>query len=378
VMGGTLYLGAGGMVKYGAVGLATNLNFSSGTLGAKAGWTTSLPINLPTNGNVTFKAADAAGTPYDITLTGALAGAGGFTKTGGGTLTLGGTSTFTGSAIVAAGTLALAGTLAPSSTIVVGGEGTLAGAGSAGAVVLGPAGTIAPGAAPGSALRAASLTWSNGGRLAFDLAAGNQLALTGALVKGGGLVEVVLAASAPLTVGSVRTLATFASTDFAASDLVFSGLPEHRGLFLVEPTRLQFLVTGIGPTADYTHWTYTSGLPEGQRGATDDPDGDGIANLLEFVTATDPLLANAQRLAVETVDDAGIVYPAIRFRRRVNVGGVSMSVHVSPAVDSTVSLDSLELFASSLGDGTEEVVVRSAAPLAAEPRQFFRLTATLP
>ena len=46
INGGTLYLGAGGLVKNGAAGLATPLNFSSGVLGAKADWSTSLPIAL--------------------------------------------------------------------------------------------------------------------------------------------------------------------------------------------------------------------------------------------------------------------------------------------------------------------------------------------
>ena len=50
VNGGSLYLGAGGIVKNGAAGFATNLNFGNGLLGAKADWATSLPINLPANG----------------------------------------------------------------------------------------------------------------------------------------------------------------------------------------------------------------------------------------------------------------------------------------------------------------------------------------
>jgi autotransporter-associated beta strand protein len=377
--GGTLYLGAGGIVKNGAAGLVTNLNFSSGTLGAHADWSTTLPITLPTGGNIAFKATDAGGAPKNIALLGPLSGGGGFTKTGAGTLILGGASTFTGLATVAGGTLVLAGTLAPTSTMIVGGDGTLTGTGSAGAMVLGAGGTIVPGGgAPGSMLRAGSLTWSNGGRIAFDLDAGNQLALTGALLKGGGTGEVVLSAAAPLTVGGIHTLATFASTDFAASDFVFSGLADYRGLFLMQPTKLQFLVTGIGPTAEYTHWTYTSGLPEGQRAATDDPDNDGIANLLEFATASDPLRANPQALTVTTVEEAGVVYPAVRFIRRVNPGGVTTNVLVSPTLDFLTSLGSVEVSASSMADGTELVVVRSAASLAAQPTQFFRLTAALP
>ena len=34
-------------MKNGAAGFVTNLNFSSGLVGAKADWSTSLPINFP-------------------------------------------------------------------------------------------------------------------------------------------------------------------------------------------------------------------------------------------------------------------------------------------------------------------------------------------
>jgi hypothetical protein len=247
-------------------------------------------------------------------------------------------------------------------------------------VVLGSGGTIVPGdGTAGSTLSAASLTWFAGGRLAFDLTSGNRLAVAGALLKGDPwAVEVALGSSTPLPVGSVHTLATFSATDFTASDFSFSGLPGHRGLFVVGPAELQFLVTGFGPAAEYTHWSYTSGLPEGAREATDDPDLDGIVNLLEFLTASDPLRANPQALAVTTVEEDGRVYPAVRFTRRVNLGGVTAGVLASAMLDFSSSLGTVEVSASGQGDGTEEVVVRSRVPLTAKHRQFFRLTATLP
>ena len=74
INGGALYLGSGGIVKNGASGLATNLNFSSGTLGANADWTTNLNINLPTGGNITFRTADAANIAHNITLNGVVGG----------------------------------------------------------------------------------------------------------------------------------------------------------------------------------------------------------------------------------------------------------------------------------------------------------------
>ena len=99
INGGTLYLGAGGIVKNGAAGLATPLNFSSGVLGAKADWSTSLPIALlPAVAPATlfaFNASDAANQPHAIVLNGVLSGAGGFVKAGGGMLRLTAANTFT-------------------------------------------------------------------------------------------------------------------------------------------------------------------------------------------------------------------------------------------------------------------------------------------
>ena len=129
VNGGTLYLGAGGIVRNGAGTFASTLNFSAGTVGAKSNWSTSLPITLPSGGNVVFKAADASDLPRDITLTGGLSGAGGLTKAGLGTLALAAANTFTGPVAVNAGVLRVDGSLAPGDLVSVNGGGILAGTG---------------------------------------------------------------------------------------------------------------------------------------------------------------------------------------------------------------------------------------------------------
>ena len=107
VNGGTLYVGSGGIVRNNVSGtFASNVNLSSGTLGARTDWSSAVNMNLPTGGNITIKAADAADAAHNITLNGVISGAGGFTKTGAGTLTLGGANTYTGTATVSQGTLA--------------------------------------------------------------------------------------------------------------------------------------------------------------------------------------------------------------------------------------------------------------------------------
>ncbi|MGA2498693.1 MAG: autotransporter-associated beta strand repeat-containing protein, partial [Tepidisphaeraceae bacterium] len=100
--GGTLNLGSGGIIK-GSTGTA-NVNLGGGTIAAAA---TAVPISAATtltgtNGNVTF---DSAGSANNITVSGVMSGAGGFTKINNGTLTLSAANSFTGNVIVNGGTL---------------------------------------------------------------------------------------------------------------------------------------------------------------------------------------------------------------------------------------------------------------------------------
>jgi autotransporter-associated beta strand protein len=104
----SLYLGSGGMVSGGGANITNTIRLTSGTLGAKADWSSSLAMNLNglANGSaVTIKAADVSNVARNISLSGILSGAGGFTKTGGGTLTLSGANTYTGDTLVNAGSL---------------------------------------------------------------------------------------------------------------------------------------------------------------------------------------------------------------------------------------------------------------------------------
>ncbi len=271
---------------------------------------------------------------------------------------------------------------------VLGGTGTIARD-----VVLSNSGLIAPGPptappappAPASTLTATSLLWHGGGRLAFDLAAGHRLVLTGPLTRGvGSTFDVLLSTSAPLPVGAAISLASYSGTDFVAGDITSTGPVGYRGVFLVEPTELRFLITGAGPTAEFTHWAFTEGLPEGQRGAGDDPDLDGIPNLLEFVQGLDPLLADGDRVRATTVEVNGERYPAIAFVRRQasGLGGVTTGVLASASPQLSFAPASLlateEVSSTPRGDGLEDVVVRSIVPVTQEARQFFKLAATMP
>ena len=109
--GGTLYVGSGGIINAATTqaNVTPTISLSSGTLGASADWSSSLPATIGASG-ITVQAADGATTAHNITLTGVLGGTGTLTKTGGGTVTLGGINTYSGTTTISAGTLALSST----------------------------------------------------------------------------------------------------------------------------------------------------------------------------------------------------------------------------------------------------------------------------
>ncbi len=104
IVNGELYVGSGGLVD-GSTADSALVRLTGGILGAKAPWSTTLPVELTNTAEI--RAADALNVPNDITLDGPVTGSGGLVKSGGGTLTLDGTYAYAGGTTVNNGTLTL-------------------------------------------------------------------------------------------------------------------------------------------------------------------------------------------------------------------------------------------------------------------------------
>jgi len=354
--GGSLYLGAGGLVKNGTAGMTTSINLASGLLGASADWTTTVPMTLSalTPDLFSIRTADESGSARVVTLAGVVSGAGGMTKTGSGVLVLPAANTYTGDTVVAEGMLDLTGSLA--GNVTVQGGARIAGTGSIGG----------------------SLTLQANATL-VSMPEPGPLVVQGALLGDGSHAHSLgLPVSLAAAVGDEFTLATFASTDTTASDFRISSMLPYRAVPIIDAASLRLRVTGVGPTAEYTHWAYVEGLSPGLDGPEDNPAGDGVPNLLKFVLALDPQASTPQGIAPTTVQDGDATYPAIVYIRRQALGGVTVDVLVAPDPGFTTLLGAVEVSAVDNGDGTELMTVRSAVPTAVQPHQFFRLAATLP
>lgn len=231
ISGGELYVGTGGIVL-GTTGafFAPEIRLSGGTLGAKAAWSTSLPVNVSTSFQSTIKAADALDHPVAITLNGALTGTGGLIKSGTGSLTLAGGHSYAGNTSVLAGTLSVT-----------------------------------------------SADFNDAATLTIDAAAGAVLNLNFTGTDQIGALEINGVPVANGTWGAPGSGAAHVSSAFTGAGILQVGA----------------VVSG------YADWGSPSGLTIGVNdGPTQDPDNDGIMNLMEYVLGGIPVGAGSADMSI--------------------------------------------------------------------------------
>ena len=235
-----------------------------------------------------------------------LPGAGGLRKTGSGDWTLTQANTFSGPTSIEAGRLLVTGSLA-AGAVTVAPDAELGGTGTIGGVV-NVSGRLAPGlpAAPGRLSAQAALTLAPEARAVFRLrpdaeggAAPHDVLAVGGVLTLGGTLEVQLdAGGAALTPGAeFRLFETEAGNiQGGFAHLILPTLDAGAGAPAAWDT------TGIAldgtlrvvaaPAAGFSAWIDLQALPAEARGADQDPDGDGLANALEWLFGADPAAAD--------------------------------------------------------------------------------------
>jgi autotransporter-associated beta strand protein len=127
-IGGTTYIGGGGVAELSSTVTTVTVTLGSSTvstapiIAAGASWYSAVPMALTNSSGgtaVTFQTANASNVPENITLAGPLTGTGGLVKTGGGMLILTGQDSFTGATTVSGGVLEVTGSLNGTTSLTI-------------------------------------------------------------------------------------------------------------------------------------------------------------------------------------------------------------------------------------------------------------------
>jgi hypothetical protein len=140
-----------------------------------------------------------------------------------------------------------------------------------------------------------------------------------------------------------------------------------------------FAGTNAASSTGFAKWKSQFSFPPGLDGESADADGDGILNIFEYYFASNPTnAASGTPPAFTTVNIGGMDYPALTFIRSQTIAGVTLIPQVSSTVDFSDSLGSTVQSVVDLGNGTEQVTIRSNVSLGAQGTQFLRIQLSVP
>jgi autotransporter-associated beta strand protein len=303
--GGSVVVNTGGSytmaTNSAATGAATaNLNLNGGTFTSNVdilkGVGTNTTANITLNGgtlDMTGKNIGGVELINNFALTngtlqnlGEFNGGAALIKNTVGTVTLAGVNTHTGNTAVNAGTLVITGSIA--STASAASSGTLAGNGTInGAATIATSGVLSPGNNSVATLNFGStLTLDAGSEYAVTITGNgvnDKVNVTGALTASGD-ITVSLDGYTPMANDTfdLADAASIAGTPNLILPTLSAGLSWDTSTFA---TNGQIKVISADP---FLTWASGFGLSGGDAAKSADPDGDGVNNLLEFATNSNP------------------------------------------------------------------------------------------
>jgi autotransporter-associated beta strand protein len=284
-------------------------------------------IELVTNGYILPINTQA----FTGTIAGQVTGAGALTKQGTGTLVLtNAANNYAGTTTINAGTLMVNGTLTSStSAVTVSATGTLSGTGTINRPVT-VTGTVAPGASAGTLSIGAATSLDGTLATEVDGAVSDKLVVTGNLTLGAGSALTVSLLAGGFTQPSY-VIAECTGTLSGTFATVPSG-------YVVTYTATQAILTKV---AGFDSWASAKGLDGTagkENGPSDDPDLDGIANLLEYMLDGNPL-GNSSAILPTAAKD-----------------GTNLTLTFSRRDDSETDTTQFVEFGSTLGDWTSVAI----------------------
>lgn len=124
----------------------------------------------------------------------------------------------------------------------------------------------------------------------------------------------------------------------------------------------------------YSHWSALNAVPFAQLDPQNDPDADGLPNLLEYALGLDPMRSdNAAALVASPMEHANNTYLSLLIPMNPDAEDVALTIEVSSDL---VTWFSGPAHTTVVADTAESRLVRDNTPLSSSPRRFMRVRAT--
>jgi autotransporter-associated beta strand protein len=385
--GGTFYLGsafAGGTATFGALSGSGAINMA---YGATTG-TRTLSIHQSSDSIYSGVISNASGSRFA-----------GLAKSGNGALTLTGASTYTGATSVNGGILRVNGSLGNTATTVAA-AGILGGSGSiSGAVTV--HGTLAPGNNTVGTLATGALTLAPGARVDWEMSdwtgaagAGQDTIVATSLdltATAADPVVIRLIGASPANFSESTARFTLVQTTggisgFSSNQFVIDpgGFTLPQGTWTVEQSDKSLVLVYsdyINPDANQNDILDTwetdrfGNADAGMNGADEDPDHDGLTNLMEFALDTHPLQSGASPLIHTLAAAEGGAYLQLEVLKNPLATNLDYRLEVAGDLNGPWSSDALTAV-EIIRDDVERLIARDRTPVADAARRFIRLRVT--